>query len=235
MPRPLLLALALAIPGALSAQPPAQPPVISVTTVGEVDVTPDRARLVLGVETEAPSAQAAARDNADRQARVMAELRTQGIQPKDIATTGYAVAPKQSYDPTTQQWRIDGYRVSNLVVVTLTAIDRTGAVIDATLAAGANRVADLRFEVADPTAARELAITRAVERARREAEIAAKAAGGSLSGLVELRINDTNTPSPRPMVAMVAMRAEGAETPISEGTQMVTATVSTGWGFVQRQ
>ena len=246
-PTPLVMLLSRLLPAALTVlslnassiagaqashtSPASPPPSLSVTAVGEVEVTPDRARLVLGVETEAPTAQDAAKENANRQSQVMAALRAQRVPAENIRTTGYSVAPKQSYDPTTQQWRVDGYRVTNLVVVTLAAIDRTGAVIDATLAAGANRVADLRFEVSDPSAARDRAITRAVERARREAGVASAAAGGSVVALLELTILSTDIPSPRPMMEMVAMRAEGAETPISEGTQTVRATVATRWEF----
>ncbi|HMS02771.1 MAG TPA: SIMPL domain-containing protein [Gemmatimonadaceae bacterium] len=229
----LLAGLAMAgAPSVLSAQSmmTRQPPQISVTAQGSVDVTPDRARITLGVETEAKTAQEAAQANAAAQTRVVEALRRLGIPAASIRTSGYNVAPKQQYLPETRTWRVDGYQVSNLVVVTVEPVAKAGEIIDAALSAGANRVAGLSFEVKDPTAAREQAIEEAVTRARREATLAAKAAGGEVVGLLELTVNSFEA-SPRPMMEMVAMRADASSTPISEGTQQVVVSVSTQWEF----
>jgi len=229
----LLAGLAMAgAPSVLSAQPmmTRQPPQISVTAQGSIDVTPDRARITLGVETEAKTAQEAAQANAAAQTRVVEALRRLGIPAASIRTSGYNVAPKQQYLPETRTWRVDGYQVSNLVVVTVEPVAKAGEIIDAALSAGANRVAGLSFEVKDPTAAREQAIEAAVTRARREATLAAKAAGGEVVGLLELTVNSFEA-SPRPMMEMVAMRADASSTPISEGTQQVVVSVSTQWEF----
>lgn len=207
-----------------------QPPQISVTAQGSVDVTPDRARIMLGVETEAKTAQEAAQANAAAQTRVIDALRRLGIAATNIRTTGYNVSPKQEYLPEERKWRVDGYQVSNLVVVTLEPVSKAGEVIDAALAAGANRVASLTFEVKDPTAARERAIEEAVTRARREATLAAKAAGGELVGLLDLTVNSFEA-TPRPMMEMMAVRADASSTPVSEGTQQVVVSVSTQWEF----
>ncbi len=218
--------------GSLAAQantgrPPNQ---IVVTAQGVVEVTPDRARVTLGVETDAKTAQEAAQQNAATQARIIEAVRRAGIPAASIRTTGYNVAPRQQYIPETRTWRVDGYQVTNLVVVVVEPVAKAGEVIDAALEAGANRVAGLTFEVKDATAPREQAIEQAVARARREAEIAARAAGGELSGLLELTLNSYDE-SPRPMMEMVAMRADAAQTPISEGTQAVTVSVTTRWEF----
>ena len=205
-------------------------PQISVTAQGTVDVTPDRARITLGVETEAKTAQEAAQANAAAQSRVIAALQRLGVPSASIRTTGYNVAPKQQYLPETRTWRVDGYQVSNLVVLTVEPVSKAGEIIDAALSAGANRVAGLFFEVKDPTAARERAIEEAVTRARREATLAAKAAGGELVGLLDLTVNSFEA-TPRPMMEMVAMRADASSTPISEGTQQVVVSVSTQWEF----
>jgi uncharacterized protein YggE len=233
---PTLAALsALAVTAApLAAQMPMprQPHQIVITAQGQVEVTPDRARVTLGVETEAQTAQEAAQANAATQARIIEAARRAGIPAASIRTTGYNVAPKQQYIPETRTWRVDGYQVTNLVVITVEPVAKVGEVIDAALTAGANRVAGLSFEVKDPTAARERAMTQAVERSRREAEIAAKAAGGEVLGLLELNVNSYDE-APRPMLMeMARMSAEkAADTPISEGTQSVTVSVTTRWEF----
>jgi uncharacterized protein YggE len=220
-----------ALPTSLRAQggSAVQPPRILVTAQGSVEVTPDRARVTLGVETEATTAQAAAQANATAQRRVIDALLRLGVPAASIRTTGYSVSPKQEYQPDTRRWRVDGYQVSNLVVVTVEPVGRAGEAIDAALAAGANRVAGLSFEVADPSVARERAITLAVQQARREAALAAQAAGGELVGLIEVTVNSYDA-SPRPMMEMMAVRADVAPTtPIAEGNQQVTVSVSTQW------
>jgi uncharacterized protein YggE len=229
----LAAASAALVASPLAAQPMMQhqpPPQITITAQGDVQVTPDRARITLGVETEAKTAQEAAQLNANAQTRIVEAVRKAGIPAASIRTTGYNVAPKQQYLPETRTWRVDGYQVTNLVVVVVEPVAKAGEVIDAALSAGANRVAGLQFEVKDPTPAREQAITQAVARARREAEIAAKAAGGEVAGLLELNVNSFDA-SPRPMMEMAVMRADASPTPISEGSQAVTVSVTTRWAF----
>ncbi len=214
---------------------PRQPPQIVVTAQGEVQVTPDRARVSLGVETEARTAREASQQNAALQARILEAIRKAGIPAANIRTTGYNVSPKQEYIPETRTWRVDGYRVSNIVVVIVDPVAKTGEVIDAALEAGANRVAGLNFEIKDATTAREQAMKDAVERARREAEIVATAAGGSIVGLLEISVNSYEAP-PRPMYEMAAMRADAAvATPVSEGTQPVIVNVTTRWEYGARR
>ena len=225
-----------ALTSALAAQTPVSPTPhqIVITAQGEVELPPDRARVTLGVETEGKTAQEAAQANSALQARIIEAVKRAGIPAASIRTSGYSVAPKQQYIPETRTWRVDGYTVSNLVVVLVEPVGKAGEVIDAALSAGANRVAGLNFEIKDATAARETAIERAVERARREAAIAAKAAGGSVAGLLELSVNSYEAMPPRPMMMeAVAMRAESVPTPISEGTQAVTVSVTTRWEFVR--
>ena len=230
------LASATACSASLHAQAPDPRPApqIVVSAQGDVEVTPDRARISLGVETEAETAQAAASANAELQTRVLEAIRKAGIAASAIRTTGYNVAPRQEYDSEKRTWRNYGYRVSNIVVVTVDPIARMGGVIDAALAAGANRVAGISFEVKDPTSAREQAITNAVERARREAEVAARAAGGQILGLIELTVNSYDQ-SPRPMMEMAMMRSDAASTPVSEGTQSVSVGVVTRWEYGPRR
>lgn len=230
------LAATALLSSALSAQQPMQPPMhqpppqLNITATGSVEVTPDRARITLGVETDAKTAQEAAQANAALQTRIVEAVRKAGIPAASIRTSGYNVAPRQEYIPETRTWRVDGYQVTNLVVIVVEPVSKAGEVIDAALTAGANRVAGLSFEVKDATTAREQAMTRAVERARREAEIVATAAGGTVAGLLELSVHSVDN-TPRPMMEMAMMRSDAAQTPISEGTQSVTVSVSTRWAF----
>jgi uncharacterized protein YggE len=230
------LALASLFPAGARAQGPTpganmQPtPHLNISARGEVQVTPDVARVTLGVETDAKTAQEAAQANATLQTRIIEAVRRAGIPAASIRTAGYNVSPRQQFNPETRTWRVDGYQVTNLVVVVVEPVGKAGEVIDAALSAGANRVASLNFEVKDATSAREQAMTQAVERARRDAELVAKAAGGRVAGLLELSVSSGDY-APRPMMEVAMMRADAAQTPISEGTQSVTVSVTTRWAF----
>lgn len=226
------LATVLAFPLQAKAQSQQPPPQIVVSANGEVVITPDRANIQLGVETQGKTAALASAENNKKQTAVLAAVKALGIPSSAITTSSYNVAPIQRWDEKDRKTIIDGYRVSNLVVVNVTKIEQSGAVIDAALANGANRVAGLNFELADPSKAREEAITKAVTQARHEAEVAAKAAGGTIAELLEININSFDQPRPMPMFAMAKMSsADGAPTPLSEGTLTISVNVTTRWRY----
>lgn len=211
--------------------PPQPPPQISVSARGEVQVAPDRARVQVGVETQAKTAAAAAAENNKKQTAILAAIKALGISSSQITTTGFNVSPVQRYDEKERRVVIDGYQVSNIVQVVSDKLEQAGPIIDAALANGANRVAGLDFTVKDASKPRDQALAQAVESARRQAEVVAKAAGGSLGELLEISVNEYERPEPRPMMAMAKMDAAGAPTPISEGTTTVSVSVQTRWRF----
>ena len=213
--------------------PPPPTPQIVVSARGEVQVAPDRARVQVGVETQAKTALLASQENNRKQAAILAAVRALGIPAAQIQTLNYSVMPIQRYDEKTQRTLIDGYRVSNIVQVETDKIEQAGPIIDAGLTSGANRVAGLDFLVKDRTKAQELALTKAVEQARRQAEVAAKAAGGLVVELLELTINDFERQEPRMVMAMAKMDMADASTPtpVSEGMSTVAVSISTRWRF----
>lgn len=206
---------------------------ISVSAVGEEQITPDRARLSIGVQTQAPTAADASTRNARLQRAIFDTLRALGIPSEQLTTSGYNVYPEQVYDQPTRRTRITGYNVQNTVVVELRRIDQVGPVLDAVLSKGANLVSSLQFYSSETEAARRRALAKAVERARADAETMARAAGGQLGALLDLSsVFEPVRPRPVMDMAVRAMSAEAAQTPISEGTQTVSATVTARWQFV---
>jgi len=125
--------------------------------------------------------------------------------------------------------------VSNIVQVETDKLELASQIIDAGLNNGASRVAGLDFVVKDRARAQDQALTEAVSSARRQAEVAAKAAGGAIVELIELTINEFERPEPRGMVAM-AMKVESANAsaPISAGMNTVSVSVATRWKFAKQ-
>jgi uncharacterized protein len=219
------LLLITLLPGWAAAQDLAdQRRTITVAAVAGVDREPELARVLLAVESEAPTAQEAARRNAALMERVLAAVRQAGIPALAIRTVSYELRPEYSRpdrtDPGTP--RIIGYRAINMVQVHVDPLDRTGAVIDAALNAGANRVTSLMFELRDPDAARLDALRAAMTRAQREAEAVATAAGQRLGSPLRIDLGGAMAP-PMPMAR--AEMAMDAATPIEGGQLTIMATV----------
>lgn len=235
--RPIVsaLALALAIPTALHGQTPVNPPPppqIVTTAVGEATATPDRAIVHFMVETRASTAAAAGSANATTQQAVINALKGRGTQTEKITTSGYSVSPDERYD--NGQRRVIGYIARNAVVVDVTDINTLGPLIDAALGAGSNAVGGVRLYSSRHEEVRRSALESAVTRARQDAEVMARAAGGSLGGLLELATTDAGGPRP---VASFAARAGMeaamvADTPIAVGEQKVAVSVTAKWAFV---
>lgn len=235
-PMALVAAVGAGVPlVAASAQPPAAPlSAISVVARGEVQVAPDRARIQVGLETKARSANAAAAENNRKQAAILAALKALGVPASQIRTINYSVQPEQRWDAKEQRSVLDGYRVSNIVSVETDRLDQVGPIIDAGLSNGSNRIAGLEFLVKDRAKAEDSALAEAVASARRQAEVAARAAGGQVVELLELTVMESGRPEMVPMVAMTrAADAGSVPTPVSEGMSTITVTVSTRWRFAK--
>ena len=210
-------------------------PQISVASRGEVKVIPDRATIQISVQTRSETAAAAATENAKKQKAVIDALRALGIDARDISTAGYNVFPEQRYEPNREPVVI-GYNVTNTVSVELKSISQVGPAIDAALSKGANMITSLQFYSSNTDSARQEAIAIAVRKARSDADAAARAAGGSISGLLEITVGAYYPPPPQPMEMKVrsAVAAADVATPITPGQQIVSVDVGTRWRFMSR-
>jgi uncharacterized protein len=206
-------------------------PQISVTGRGEVKVSPDRATIQVSVQTRATTAAAAAAENATKTQSVLTALRGLRLGNDQLSTVNYNVYPEQRFDQGKEP-AIIGYNVTNTVLVDVRKLNQVGPVIDAALSHGANMITSLQFYASNTEAARRTAIGAAIEKARADADAAARAAGGSLGGLLEINVGSYSPPPPRPVMMMA--RAAGvaqADTPINPGEETLSVEVTTRWRF----
>lgn len=236
------LGLTLA-PAVVAAQAPGQAIVIpAVPTLvtsgqGEAKVTPDRASILVNVQTRAATAAAAAAENAQRTKAVLDALAKLGLPREQLGTEGYTVYPEMRYDRDGGSPRVTGYVVTNTVKAETHRPEQAGAIVDAALGAGANMINSLSFYASSIDEPRRQAIAAAVASARADAEAMARAAGGSLGPLMELSTQGPTVP-PRPMYDMAQMRgavAKSEPTPINPGQQTINVFVSARWQFVQNR
>jgi uncharacterized protein YggE len=225
-----LVAFAAAPAATAQVQAP-QTPRIVTSGEAQIRVTPDRATILVGVQTHASTAAAAAADNAKRQKAILDTLKAMGFGPDQLGTQNYSVYPETKYEPTTGVSRVTGYNVSNVVKVDVRRVDQVGSVIDASLAKAANQITRIQFSSSTAADARRTAMADAVRDARADAEVLARAAGGSLGTIIEITSNSAPV---RPVFAEMAMSAAKSRTPtpIEPGEQMIMANVSVIWQFV---
>ena len=210
-------------------QPREEPRRLTVNATAEVERPPERATLVLAVESQAETAQQTSQQNATSMERLIAALRRMGIQGAAVRTLSYQLSPV--YIPAQRGetgQRISGYRAVNMVEAKVDSLARLGPVIDGAIEAGANRVASLQFELRDPEAARLEAIEQAIGKAAREAEVVARASGQRLGPPLDIQTS-SNVPYPRAMFADRAVAFEAAQmapTPIEGGSITIMASVT---------
>jgi uncharacterized protein YggE len=210
-------------------------PQIAVTGHGEIKVSPDRATIQVSVQTRAVTAAAAAAENATKQQAVLAALRQLGLGNDQLSTINYNVYPEQRYEQGKEPV-IVGYNVTNTILVDVRKLAQVGSVIDAALGHGANMITSLQFYASNTEAARRTAIATAIEKARADAEAAARAAHGTLGTLLEISIGSYSPPPPRPMMMLQAgAMAKSADTPINAGDETLSVDVSTRWRFIAGQ
>ncbi|MDP9201802.1 MAG: SIMPL domain-containing protein [Gemmatimonadota bacterium] len=205
-----------------------------MTGRGEVKVSPDRATIQISVQTRAPTAAAAAAENANKQQAVLTALRVLDLGNDQLSTINYNVYPEQRYEQGKEPV-IVAYNVTNTILAEVRKLTQVGPVIDAALSHGANMITSLQFYASNTEAARRAAITTAIEKARADAEAAAKAARGTLGTLLELNVSAYSPPPPRPMMMAVRKEVAQADTPINPGEETLAVEVSTRWRFLPAQ
>jgi uncharacterized protein YggE len=204
--------------------PAYSPRLLTVGGTGSVTLTPDVAYLNIGVHTEMPTAAEAVSANNTQTMQVIDALQKTGIETKDIQTSNFSIWSNVQYDPQTSQKIGTSYVVDNSVYVTARDISKLGALLDATVSAGANSVNSIQFDVADKSEAIKQARDEAVKDARGQAEGLAAAAGLSLGAIHSVEFSNS-APSPS-VFAYGRGGGGGAESPVPIQTGQLTLTVT---------
>ena len=201
-------------------------PSLNLAASGEVRVAPDMATVTFGVVTEAATAQAAMAQNAERMNAVSAALRRAGVAERDIQTSGLNLQAQYDYQEN-QPPKLRGYQASNRVTVRVMDLTKTGATVDAVVAAGVNQIDGVAFGLKDPTTAENEARRLAVKALQAKAQLYAEALGVQLGGVRSLNEGGGYTPQPpMPMYAMRAQSMAADSTPVSGGELSVKIDVT---------
>ena len=156
-------------------------PVLRVDGTGETAAAPDMAVVTFGVLREAATAREALDANSEAMAAVVDAIRKEGIEARDIQTSGFSISPRYTQPPDSgriegEAPRIAGYSVFNNLTVRVRNLAQIGAILDRAVSLGVNSGGDIRFTNSDTAKilaeARKAAVKDAMARAATLAEAA---------------------------------------------------------------
>lgn len=231
----LMTALAIGVasfPAPAMAQAVATLPVLAgtrldVSASGEVTRVPDLAIISAGVQTLQPTASGAIEQNATRMERVHAALKRAGIADRDIQTSSINLNPEYRYVEN-QPPVLTGYRASNSVNVKFRDLKRTGAILDALVAEGANQISGPNLTIDKPEEAYDEARVKAIAAGQARAALYARALGKRVVRLLSVSESGGYAPPPMPYARDMAMSVgqQAVKTEIDPGTQQLQVSVA---------
>lgn len=205
----------------------------SVTGEGKVDAKPDSATVRLGVVARANTEEAAKNQLNTNINNVIEELKALGVPEDKIKTENFNIYPE--YDnirplpadaPVSDRDRISGYTGNTNLTITVETAELANRVVDAGVAAGANQVGGVDFQVKDKTASLNKARELAVADAKKKAEDAARIAGFKLGKVINYAEGQGGG-YPVPMMARAEdAKVSSAPTQIQPGTNEIIVTVT---------
>lgn len=157
--------------------PCAPPKVVRTTGTAEIKVTPDRAVIQVGVERQSATAKGAkaAADGISR--KLLAALKAQGIEDKDVQTAYLDLQPTSFYE---KHVRINNFTASQSLSVTIRDLSKLDGVMDSVMSAGANRIDGIEYQSSELRKYRDQARAEATKAAKEKAVALAQALGNEI-------------------------------------------------------
>jgi uncharacterized protein len=201
---------------------------VSVTGAGDVSVAPDVADVVLGVSIQKPTVAGAQSAAATAMAALVAAVKKDGVDDKDIVTLNLSLSPVYDYSNGSSP-RLVGQQFTNTVKVTVRNLKSVATVVDDAIAAGATTVQGIGFRLNDPKMAQAQARALAMADARAKADALTAAAGVSIKGFASINETTVQTSTVAYLGALDAARAAAPSTPIQTGTTDIVVQVSVSY------
>lgn len=239
--RPLMFALALSMTSlvplaspafvtpAAAAEDAAKVATISVSAEGTASAVPDMAVINLTVLREAETAREALNANTAAMNEVLAALKEDGIEDRDIQTSNFSIQPRWVYPKSedgSQTPTISGYQVTNGLTVRIRDLERLGDILDASVSLGVNQGGQIAFTNDTPDETISAARKNAVTNARKKAEEMAEAAGVKLGRITSMSEQSySNPPMPMARMDMMKVQAESAPVPVAAGENQYSVSV----------
>jgi uncharacterized protein YggE len=202
---------------------------VTVSGSGQVSVAPDVADVVIGVMVQKPTVAEAQTAAATSMTAVVAAVKKDGVDEKDIVTTDVSLSPVYDYGSGGSVPRLVGQQFSNTVKITVRNIKSVASVVDDAITAGATTVAGISFRLNDPSAVQAGARQLAMADAKSKAVALTSAAGVSIKGVASITETTAQTNPTYYGALPMAASAGSVSTPIQTGTTDVVVQVSVSY------
>lgn len=189
----------------------------------------DELQFKIGVVTLNSEADTALVENSIRMESVIKSLEAAGLERSEYETGHFTVHPTYTPYPKNppDDWKpsINGYEVTNSILIHTSKLDDAGKLIDAANKGGANKVDNIRFTLHDPHTYRDEAIKIATANALSDAKAIASAAGVRLVRILSINLDSSSLQNPQESTLYFARGADGVP-PIEAGEVSLTANVT---------
>ncbi|MCS7083169.1 MAG: SIMPL domain-containing protein [Bacteroidetes bacterium] len=207
----------------------AQPSVRLITVSGqaEVRVAPDAVWVQWAVVHRAATPTEAYQQNEQAAAATLQAVRRMGAEERDLQVRSATVSPVEEYNPRSGRAELRGYEARRLIVLLWRRPEELGSLLRAILGSGANRLEQVQYVFLDENrAVRDEALRRAVEDARRRAELVARTLGVSIRGVWQVVETGLQLPEPIPLgLARATALAQGSGDSFAPGELLIRAQV----------
>lgn len=209
---------------------------LSLTAQATISRPADELQLTVGVVTLGNSAESALSENSTAMQSVIDALQKVGLSDTEYKTGRFSIHPTYTPYPKdpAPNWKpsINGYEVSNSVVVKTQKLELAGRIIDAASKAGANSVENIHFSLHDQRSHWDEVVSLATAHALSDAQVIAAAARVQLGRLLSIALDNTGHVSPRYDNVYFAKTAGNAIPPIEAGDVELTASISVSYEII---
>ena len=220
---PLLLCLGSVSPSIALAQEARPARTLVVTGQGDRPVQTTKARIQLGIEIEAKTAQEVQVEIASKTNALVAKL--QALNVEKLQTTNITLNPKYVYENNRPPRQV-GF-TGQTSVSFVTSIDKAGTTLDAAVASGANRVDQISFIAPEEAlrSARNASLQDAVKDAQTQADAVLSVLNLKVQSVRTIQVNNTPPVQPLTNQATFAKADAAPATPVIGGEQRVQTSV----------
>lgn len=197
---------------------------ITVSESGEVYANPDLAIVDLSVISEDKTVAEAMSNNTGKMDQIVALIKNQGVEAKDIKTTDFSIYPRYEYNVGGGDKRIlVGYEVQQTLQVKIRDLQKTSSIIQAATNAGVNQVGNLQFTIDQQDELRKQAREIAIEKAKAKAQELARQLGVKLTRITSFSegFNDAS-----PIYKEMAYSMGGGASSIESGQNKIEVSVN---------
>jgi hypothetical protein len=157
-------------------------------------VAPDTLNISLSTVVKDESARKVQSEASEIVTDVVGALKELGIEEKDIRTGNYRISPEYKYDSETGEQSIYGYSTTITVEIKTDQKDLASDILDTVTENGINQVNSVSFSLEKVDEIKEELKLDAIEKAKENAQVQAKAAGLNLGKVVDLSAGDVYHP-----------------------------------------